>query len=493
MRLAHASRCGVQRRARWFAVACLLVSGSVASNDAVSQDDRSQPMGSQEQNAPLRILLNAQLKAPAGQLPSASTGYQSPLALLLSSARKLIEIRQYDLAYQALNERVDLYAGDVEFDYLLGVAALEHDRPGEAVLALERVLINQPNNLQARAEIARAYLMVKEQDSARREFEAVASQEIPEPVKAIIAQYLDALTRVKNKPKATINAGLTLKLGYDNNVNVASAEDTWLLSDGTRVVPLPQSQPSKSALFGIGADVSIASPINGRLQWITGLHGMLHRYPSQHTLDQEQVDLSTGLAYRNECHQFKMLGQLQSLRINSDAFRNATGVIGQWQCDLSARQQFGGFIQRFELRFPEQKTRDGSRLVVGFSFAQALPVKDGVFLSTIQTGHETSKAGLDNLSFDFKSFRMLLTAPLSTDWRGLLGINWEERRFDGAEPLFGVTRLDRQTELRLGLESEIDKNWTLRPQVVVTRNRSTLAPSDYRRTQAQLVAKYRLH
>lgn len=442
----------------------------------------------------------AQLVSPGAVTRSASpaaaddtTVYVSPLAQLLRSARRLIEIRQYDLAYEALSERADLYAGDVEFDYLLGIAALENGEPAEAILALERVLINNPRHLQARAEIARAYLMVRERDTAQREFEAIASQNLPPEVARVVAQYIDALTRIKNQPTTRYAFSVRLALGYDNNVNVGSAASQWLLSDGTQVVPLPPSQPLKSALFGVGGAIQIATPINGRLQWISGISGMLHNYPSAHTLDQEQVDLSTGLAYRKDCHQFKMLGQLQTLRVDGGAFRHAAGVIGQWQCDLNARRQLGGFAQRFELRFPDESARDASRQSMGISFAQQLPtINNAVLLSTFQLGREYSRAGLDNLSFDFTGIRMMLSAPLSGDWTGLFGINWEERRFDGAEPLFGVVRHDRQTEVTLGLESEIAANWTLQPELVLTRNRSTLAPSDYRRTRAQLVAKYRL-
>jgi hypothetical protein len=188
-----------------------------------------------------------------------------------------------------------------------------------------------------------------------------------------------------------------------------------------------------------------------------------------------------------------MLGQYQKIHVDGSAFRDAAGLVGQWQCDLSARRQVGAFAQRFELRFPKDDIRDASRQSMGLSFAQQISsVTNAVLLSTLQVGREYSRAGLDNLSFDFTGFRMLLSASLSADWRGQVGINWEQRRFDGAEPLFGVTRNDRQTEVRLGLESDIAKHWTLQPQVIVTRNRSTLAPSDYRRTRAQLVAKYRI-
>lgn len=418
----------------------------------------------------------------------------SPLARLLSEAGTLVEARQYRPAYRLLSPQTDLYAGDVEFDFLLGIAALESGRPGESVLALERVLINQPNRLRARAELARAYLALNERENARREFESVAAQQIPAQARQVIGRYLDSLSRVKNQPDPVVTVTAAISVGYDRNVNIGSSADTWLLADGTAVTPLPPSQPLKSSVIGISAGLKTSIPINGRVQWITGISGMLRNHPSAHTLDQEQVDVSTGFVYRNKCHQFKLLGQAQFLSVNSDAFRNATGLVGQWQCDLNAKRQVGVFAQRFDLRFPGQRQLDAARQSLGVSFAQLLPmVNNAILLSTVQSGREYSKTGLSNLSYDFTGIRVMLIAPITAQLSGTLGLNYEHRRFDTAEPLFGVTRNDHQTEVTLGLQREIAEHWTLEPQLVLTRNRSTLAPSDFSRTQAQLVARYRLN
>ncbi len=418
----------------------------------------------------------------------------SPLARLLGEARRLVQARQYRPAYRLLSPKTDLYAGDTEFDYLLGIAALESGRPGESVLALERVLINQPNRLRARAELARAYLALDERENARREFEAVAAQQIPAEAKVVISRYLDALTRVKNQPDPVLTTTATVTMGYDTNVNVGSSADTWLLADGTAVTPLPPSQPQKSTYIGVGAGLKTTIPINGRVQWITGISGMLRNNPSAHTLDQEQVDVSTGFVYRNKCHQFKMLGQAQLLSVDSDPFRTAAGVVGQWQCDFDASRQIGGFAQRFELDFSDRHQLDAARQAIGFSYAQLVPsINQGILLSTVQSGREYSKTGLSNLSYDFTGVRVMLIAPITANLRGSFGFTYEHRRFDAAEMLFGVVRNDHQTEVRLGLQREIANHWTLEPQLVLTRNRSTLAPSDSSRTQAQLVARYRLN
>lgn len=99
--------------------------------------------------------------------------------LALDRAKQLLQQKQPEQAYELLLPLEAQRAGDPEFDYLLGIAALDSGHRERAIFALERVLAVQPNNALARAEIARAYLAVGEKDTARREFEAVKREPIP--------------------------------------------------------------------------------------------------------------------------------------------------------------------------------------------------------------------------------------------------------------------------------------------------------------------------
>src|SRR3546814_7154265 len=64
------------------------------------------------------------------------------------------------------------------------MAALDAVRSGQAVLALQRVLAVQPNNAPARAELARAYALAGDIDTARAEFATVVDDpSLPDPVR----------------------------------------------------------------------------------------------------------------------------------------------------------------------------------------------------------------------------------------------------------------------------------------------------------------------
>lgn len=463
--------------ARSFALSVII---AVAAPDALAQPQPPSPKPGPAFDAPA--------SAGASGRPATPT----PLAQLLANARVLIDSGQADSAFRMLQARVGDYAGDADFDYLLGLAAIDSGRPGEAVIALERVLMERPGFLQARAEIARAYFALREHENARREFEAVAAQRIPEDARRVIGRYLDAIRRVDDDGRPRLVGLLELETGHDSNVNFGSSTGQWVLADGTAVIPLGISLPRNSSVFASALGLNWTVPMGGGWQWTTGGRVSLRRHPSAHTLDQDQFDLSSGFAFRTGCHQYNMLAQFQHLQLGGAAFRNALGALVQWQCDLDARTQLGAYAQAFSLDFPDEPLRDARRSALGLTFARVLDgARKPVFVAGLQAGTETSRRNLDNLTYDFRGARAALSMGIGNGWRGFAALSREARDFDGIEPIFGVARSDRQTELRVGAERALTADWSIAPAVTHTRNRSTLEPNDFRRTQAGVTLRYR--
>ncbi|NQX93453.1 MAG: tetratricopeptide repeat protein [Erythrobacter sp.] len=91
---------------------------------------------------------------------------------------------QKEKAYQALSAAAEQRAGDPAFDYQLGLLSIDTGRYGEAIIALQRVLAMQPDNAAARAELARAYALAGDIDTARDQFATVVDDpSLPDPVR----------------------------------------------------------------------------------------------------------------------------------------------------------------------------------------------------------------------------------------------------------------------------------------------------------------------
>jgi hypothetical protein len=428
----------------------------------------------------------------AAQSPAGSAVTETPLGRLLAEARRLLDARQPEAAFGLLEPQSPLYAGSVDFDYLLGLAALDAGRPGQAVLALERVLAAEPGNLPARAEIGRAFLQLRELEAARSELETVARSELPPQVRDTVQRYLDTVARLGEGRRPQWIVLLEAGTGWDTNVNFGSSFGQWVLSDGQSLVPLPASQPRSSAFAAVSAGVTYVAPINGWLDWTAGLQIAQRVNASQHNIDTGSADLYAGLATATGTHRYSMSLQHQHLRLDGAAFRDATGAIVQWQWDSGPRTQVGAYAQVFELSFPEEAVRDAQRRAAGVTLAHGF---GGALAPTLAAslygGNETVHDDVPQLSFGFRGIRTALAAVVAPRLRASVGWSYERREFDAIEPLFGTLRIDRQHDLRAGLEYEVDRRLTVAPAIAWTANASTVAPNDFRRTQAFVYARYR--
>lgn len=422
----------------------------------------------------------------------------TPLSTLLRDARAALERGEGRTAYPPLKAAVGRYAGLPDFDRLLGEAALEAGEPGQAILAFERILAERPDDLRARADLGRALLAAGERDGARREFSTVAGQPIPEAVRRRIDGFLRAIDLAEPRPdRASFSGAVDLAVGWDDNVNFGSALGTWVLAGGTAVTPGAVSRPQASPFVSTAASGSFVVPMGGGFEWIGGAQVSHRANPQASTLDLSALDLSTGVNLRKERQLFAVSTSVQTLLLDGDRFRDAVGVTAQWQADLDARTQAGLYGQWFEFRFGgAQAVRDARRQTLGVSFARLFGTpRPGtpLLVGSLYVGQERTTASLPELSFDFHGLRATVSAGLGGGWRGSLSGAWESRRFLGPDTLFGVTRSDRQLEWRAAAETDLGRGWSAGPQIVVTRNASTLAPNDFRRVQAFVSARYRFH
>src|SRR4051812_37164352 len=157
------------------------------------------------------------------RLAAFSLALASTLALAqsdvgLEHARSLLAAGNASQAYGELEPMQAKRAGDPEFDYLLGVAALDSGRIDEAIIAFERVLAVMPNHAGARMDLARAYYAAGAFDLAEAGFQRLQLLNPPPQAQAAIARYLSAIRQRRNQAQAGWLGYTELGIGYDSNL-----------------------------------------------------------------------------------------------------------------------------------------------------------------------------------------------------------------------------------------------------------------------------------
>lgn len=123
---------------------------------------------------------------------------------LLGQAESLLAASDSQSAYDLLRPREAELAGHAYFDYLLGVAALDSGRIGEAILSLRRSATAAPQFSGARMELARAHFDAGEANLARPLFLALALARAIGPGEA--EGLLDTLQRMHRAGSNSVTA-----------------------------------------------------------------------------------------------------------------------------------------------------------------------------------------------------------------------------------------------------------------------------------------------
>jgi hypothetical protein len=132
--------------------------------------------------------------------------------------KALLEKGQAAEAYELGRQHQD-QLGNPFFDFYFGVAAIGAGRAGDGVLALERFVVNAPDNVNGRLELGRGYFVLGEDTRARQEFEIVLATNPPAEVQANVQRFLDAIRSREFLYRPTQGFYLEAGLGYDSNAN----------------------------------------------------------------------------------------------------------------------------------------------------------------------------------------------------------------------------------------------------------------------------------
>jgi outer membrane protein len=414
---------------------------------------------------------------------------------VLLQAKQQLDSGDAQGAYNLLIPLQSERAGDPDFDFLLGSAALALGKNTEAVFALERVLAVKPDSAPARALIARAYFNLKEIETSKREFENVKKQDVPPEVSATIDRFLDAILRVEESQRTVIHGFVEFGIGYDTNVNSATSDNQVAIPafGGTIFALAPSATKLGDKFISLGGGLSIQSPMSKQLALFGGL-----AYQSKMNLNEDNFstyyyDANLGLSYRWDRDTIALVGQFNSFwvddtKLYNDAYRNAAGATAQWQHDFDSRNQVSAFLQYSDLTYPEQDIRDANRYIGGAGYAHAFGKGALITYLGLYGGAEKVKAdGVPQLGNDIYGARLGAQWNLNEKFALFANGSAERRKYGGPDPFFNVDRKDTQYSASGGLIFVPLKNVHITPQVSWTDNRSNIVIDQFDRVIYQVV------
>ena len=206
-------------------------------------------------------------------------------------AQALIDAGRFEEAIVALRPLLGQEPADANVLFLYGLASLEAaQRPGradedreillnEAIAAFRAMLVNRPDLVRVRLELARAFLLRGRDGLARRHFEAALAGGVPPPVAANIYRFL-AIMQARKRWTGYFGAAIA----PDSNLNAASESEIIYIDTAFGRLPFTrQGDFGAESGFGLsvwgGGEYQQRQPGNERLKLRLGADTAMREYP----------------------------------------------------------------------------------------------------------------------------------------------------------------------------------------------------------------------
>lgn len=412
----------------------------------------------------------------------AGAGVHAEVDGLVREAQVLSDSGRAAKAFSLLEPHEVTRAGDPDFDLAFGIAANRSGQFTRAVLALERLLTVQPDNVHGRSELGRALYGVRDLGTARGLLKQSRDEGVPGVPGETIDQLLHAIDRVDAEGRSSYRAYVEGRVGHDSNINGSPRLSSVAVpSAGGTVLPLLPPGLQRDGAFGsTGAGVSGRMVLNSRTSFIGNATAGMQQFTGINSqFDVRQADANGGIAYRVERHEFSAVAQAGIYDIDNRRVRDLYGLVGEWTYRPDGFRQFNTFFQSMRLTYPQASASDSNRTVIGVTYAHLFRSGFWGYAGAYIGEEEPLDAAMQHLGHKVVGLRTGVQHPILPDLAVFAHAGHEERRFGGVDPQFQTTRKDQQTNFSLGVSWVPANSWRVTPQYSYTRTRSTAALAQY--------------
>lgn len=403
---------------------------------------------------------------------------------LLDRAQALQRQGAPEEAFALLDAQEGVRAGEQAFDKALAVLAEAVGLYTRALLAWERVLQMQPDDLQAQDAQARLLQTLGDRHGLQALPETVRQRSVVVDAARSIDQHLYSYDKPDHGGRSSLHVSVDLGVGRDSNVNAGldpgMGAPQWPGLPAWTVDPVAWKRVSNY--------VSLALNLRGRHvltpQWsmVGGVYlAGRHYSAAAERLEPSEADGHLGVAWRSNRHEWIVTARGIHEARDGDQARGSVGVQGEWIYRMDGLRQWGAFVQSLDMRYPGQRVRDVRRTVAGLSHALVLRNGSIVYLAG-HAGEEAPRlAGAADLGHRLVAARLGGQWMLDPRWAVFGSVDVERRRFGAMDPFFALRRRDTQWRATLGLSWTPAPGWRITPQLEWTEVNSSVPIFPYQR------------
>jgi hypothetical protein len=417
----------------------------------------------------------------------------------LEAARRLLAAGQATQAAALLEPSLLEFAGNPEYDYLLGQAWYQMGKTGEALFAFERVLIADPDNVEVRLKAARISAERGNAAAAQALLAPLSTTKLNPTQQQEVEQIRSLLSDDTGARPASVSGYLAAGVSWDDNVT-GGPNLTSVVIPGFPRPPMPPGMPIPATSLGtaakggdmlgtLEAGLSVRKAWNGST-WLTG-DGSLHQGFNQSRKDVAEgfANLNLGILKRtgNDFIGAALLGQ--NYMVSNATYRKSQGFRLNWLHPFNDHANVTTYFQQLAFTYPSRATDNATRKLLGVTYQTT--TSGLTMLYGLYAGREAANnVNRQSLSYDILGLNLGSQLIVNPDLSLSAGLIYEQHRYSVKDTLFLVIRSDVQQAIGIAADYRLAPRWHLLPRYTYTHNVSNTALSDYIRNTYTLQLKW---
>ncbi len=396
----------------------------------------------------------------------------------LQMAEDLLRANKAQEAYDLLEPYEFDLAGDLKYDYLLGLAALESGKPEKSTLVFERVLAVEPRYLGVRLDLARSYFQIGDIARATQEFQAVLAQSPPPDLKANAERYLQAIEQARTPKRFSLNAYVELGGGYDTNVN-SSTSDNPIVLPGANNQPFfldPSSLETEDSYGTMALGAEMGYILSPRWSVYMGGDARYRGYEDIDTANYGTLDGRVGVGLNLGRHLFRVGTTGGRFFLDQRAYRDSYGGNAEWRYQAGDRDQLSVSGQYTSFRHLSEvlETSDFDQGLLSLGWLHVLASGRTLFSVNVNAGHEDDVGGRPDGAALLGGTRVFVQTALGEKVGVFATAGAQRTKYDNLSDTFLIERADWLYDVTIGMNWQLNDKWSIRPQLSYTKNESNI-------------------
>ncbi len=364
---------------------------------------------------------------------------QSPKSI--DDLKQHLAAKQYQLAFALAEDLADSLAGDIEFDFLAGLAAYGAEQYQAAVFCFERVVIQRPSSFYGRYYLALSYRKVNNLAAAEAELNKLQTATSILPAlsaeqKNKVEQQLKRIEQQLSAEQRRWNHDLTLTLGSDDNINSGSSLDAIELPDGSLIELFESSKATRDQGYSARYHGNYRYPIDQNKSLIFDFSLQYRNYSSHSEYKRQTLDFSAKYQQKLKNDKSFYLGvSTAPLWFSGEKYWDQHALLAGWQQSLDRNSGYGVNAAVAEIDHLIFDNLDLTRYQVNGYYHHQSSVHQLFIINGYQDDNK------DGLKYNDKTVlggSYVLSYPIYPDVTGSTMLMYEQQQHDARHPVFNA-------------------------------------------------------